>query len=46
MKNQALFLRKIKANNKCHLLQFLFGQLRVKSKLYHVETSKTRGQTL
>ena len=36
MKNQALFSLKDNSKKlKCHLLQFLFGALRVKSKLSH-----------
>ena len=34
MKNQALFSSKVKSKKlKCHLLQFLFGALRVKTLL-------------
>ena len=36
MKNQALFSLKDKSKKlKCHLLQFLFGALRVKSSIMH-----------
>ena len=38
MKNQALFSLKDKSKKlQCHLLQFLFGPLRVKSKPYCME---------
>ena len=37
MKNQALFSSKDKSKKlKCHLLQFLFGALRVKNSAQHV----------
>ena len=37
MKNQALFSSKDKSKKlKCHLLQFLFGALRVKNDLHNI----------
>ena len=34
MKNQALFSLKDKSKKKCHLLQFLFGALRVNNTMW------------